>query len=82
MTSQLLIHSHKGEDGANVLVAANPGDTVRRRGYRRHWVIVSAAGQLVGLVAKHGKRGAASNRATSHADELEMIMPAGQGGTQ
>lgn len=67
----LMIHSHRDEAGALVVVEAGRGDIVRRAGYRRHWVIVGNAGQLVKLAAKNGP-----GTIHGHASELTMIRKA------
>lgn len=72
MTPQkLMIHSHRGEDGATVLAEAGPGDVVRRIGYRRHWFIESNDGQTVLVYAKRG-----TGEMRVHASELTLISKA------
>lgn len=72
MTPQkLMIHSHRGEDGATVLAEAGRGDVVRRIGYRRHWIIVGNVGQIVNVVAKNGP-----GDSDVHASELTLISKA------
>lgn len=79
----VLVHSHRGEDGANVLATAGPGAIVRRAGYRRHWVVTSTAGQLVQLVARHHHPAERPARCTTHADELTLVRRAhATGGAQ
>lgn len=82
-TTTVLVHSHRGEDGANVLAEAGPGAVVRRAGYRRHWVITSTAGQLVQLVAKRHHPAERPARCTAHASALTLIRrPRATGGAQ
>lgn len=82
-TPTVKIHSHRGEDGANVLAVVGPGATVRRAGYQRHWLITATSGQLVSLIAKNGHPDQRRAMTMAHADDLTLIRQPGQlGGHQ